>query len=68
MSNEIENPNAFPVLDPNSGFWQPGMQLRDYFAAKAMQGIMSKYGISEEDYTPKKAYDIADAMLTERQK
>lgn len=44
-----------------------GMTLRDYFAAKAMQGELSKDGGYE---TPSKiakyAYEIADAMLEAR--
>lgn len=50
-----------------------GASLRDYFAAKAMQGLVSghfaKYG--HEDYWPRpeiasEAYEIADAMLAAR--
>ena len=50
-----------------------GMSLRDYFAAKAMQGLVSghfaKYG--HEDYWPRpeiasEAYEIADAMINAR--
>lgn len=50
-----------------------GMTLRDYFAAKAMQGMaaghFAKYG--HEDYWPRpeiasEAYEMADAMLAER--
>ncbi|NLZ11092.1 MAG: hypothetical protein GX086_07150 [Alcaligenaceae bacterium] len=46
---------AFP--DPGRGqsakqrdlIGNPGMSLRDYFAAKAMQGLLSKHGAYEED-------------------
>lgn len=73
---------AFPVSTSNEAeghqdgpnTWQhPGMALRDYFAAKAMQGLVSghfaKYG--HEDYWPRpeiasEAYEIADAMLAAR--
>lgn len=50
-----------------------GMSLRDYFAAKAMQAMLSghfaKYG--HEDYWPRpeiaaEAYEMADAMLAAR--
>lgn len=53
--------------------WQDGMSLRDYFAAKAMQGFVSghfaKYGY--EDYWPRpeiasEAYEMADAMIAAR--
>ena len=51
--------------------YEHGMTLRDYFAAKAMQGYLSGHageGIvfpSWEDVS-KDSYDIADAMLKAR--
>lgn len=58
---------AFPTLEEhgfNSGM--PGMTLRDYFAAKAMQGMLT----SDENYRTKElaeyAYQVADAMLAAR--
>ena len=46
-----------------------GMDLRDYFAAKAMQGILSGYTHGSipptESLTPA-SYKIADAMLEAR--
>ena len=53
----------------------PGMTLRDYFAAKAMQGILSCFHEYQEiaDVTGDKtearaklAYKLADAMLEEK--
>jgi hypothetical protein len=53
---------------------QRGMTLRDYFAAKAMTGLVTgnryKVGMSELPETKQyadKAYAIADAMLRARQ-
>lgn len=42
-----------------------GMTLRDYFAAKAMQGLLSSPGFlfSEMDLVPAAAFKMADAML-----
>lgn len=47
--------------------------LRDYFAAKAMQGEVATQGYETgfyEDFSElaKRSYDIADAMLAERNK
>ena len=41
-----------------------GMDLRDYFAAKAMQAILtgSSWSITNPDLVAKKAYEYADAM------
>ena len=50
-----------------------GMTLRDYFAAKAMQGIISASGDNNghvdyhEDWVAKNAYKMADAMLKARE-
>lgn len=80
--NKEENPLAFPCLDNNDHVGQIKMQsekmtLRDYFAAKAMQGVlsahanggasnpvlMSETSIQEQS---KYCYKLADAMLKER--
>ena len=44
-----------------------GMTLRDYFAAKAMHGLISinELDLTHEDYA-RLAYLLADAMLKER--
>jgi len=48
----------------------PGMTLRDYFAAKAMQGLLSASNplVANIGGIAKAAYDMADAMLAERNK
>jgi len=45
-----------------------GMDLRDYFAAKAMQVIMSRDDFEFEDDAWENAYDAADAMMKARDK
>ena len=58
---------AFPVTvlqnDPKVHAQHTGMTLRDYFAAKAMQGLA--VGVNEPDYEviATMAYNMADAML-----
>lgn len=51
------------VVDP-----QQGMTLRDYFAAKAMQAILSDPNSqsSKPEFVAEWAYKNADAMLKER--
>jgi len=44
-----------------------GMTLRDYFAAKAMQGMMVDIQIPNCNYIAKTAYEMADAMLKARE-
>lgn len=68
--------SAFPYTE----YCREGMTLRDYFAAKAMQSIVSKYDIVSvfEDCKTKKpngmlillakdAYKLADAMMKARE-
>ena len=45
-----------------------GMDLRDYFAAKAMQAYMSRQLIDgfDEDVIAEMSYKVADAMLKAR--
>ena len=61
---------AFPTLEEhgfNSG--EPGMTLRDYFAAKALLGLLSDGSIRDKpEGFAKSAYEVADAMLKERDK
>lgn len=54
--------SAFPV-----SFSNPGMTLRDYFAAKAMQGLVTNGRVpAEKSAVAKVAYQYADAMLAQR--
>ena len=80
--SEKEHPKyAFPGANP----WEEvdaGMTLRDYFAAKAMQGYIAYMGcgpdkvdpIGKDESEPNKtviarcAYKFADAMIAEREK
>jgi hypothetical protein len=57
---------------PNEGFngWgkpEEGMTLRDYFAAKAMQGMLADPNTPEIIDIAGAAYEVADAMLRARQ-
>lgn len=44
-----------------------GMDLRDYFAAKALQLYVGN-GNTEKDVVAKYSYELADAMMKERNK
>ncbi len=57
---------AFPTRTSH-----PGMTLRDYFAAKAMVGILandSNPGPEQVPHIVASAYILADAMLSQREK
>jgi len=50
-----------------------GMDLRDYFAIKILQGEISNVGLTYRDYegddriTAKRVYKLADAMMKARE-
>ena len=80
MSNTNTGGTAFPrapftYIDNNNGLdWavreQSGMTLRDYFAAKAMQGNLASM-VEGQEFDPSMgaewAYKVADAMLKARE-
>lgn len=66
--------SAFPVLD-NAGsglcLREHGMTLRDYFAAKAMQGMLTDlpktcYGTDWKANVAYEAYALANSMMRAR--
>jgi hypothetical protein len=63
---------AFPTLNWVKQQGQPpneeGMELRDYFAAKAMQAYWSDENVASDYKTAAAwAYDMADAMMKARE-
>lgn len=75
MAGEIETGGlAFPFNDIG-GDCDPGMTLRDYFAAKAMGGLIQVYWSQVNDYESadellkcmaENAFETADAMIKAR--
>lgn len=59
----MKNQPAFP--EP----WMPrsGMNLRDYFAAAALTGLMENAGAFHDKEIAKWAYEFADEMLKARE-
>jgi hypothetical protein len=67
MNNESAFPTSFSPDYPREIIG--GMTLRDYFAAKAMQAILSNYGFELENASlANSAYILADAMMKARAK
>jgi len=71
----MKNPQAFPT-HPDGALINDGMTLRDYFASKVLQAVMSsvEMGIifSKGDKPPtdeisESCYAMADAMLKARE-
>jgi hypothetical protein len=75
MNQPLFNPSAFPVdYVPGLMNGEPGMSLRDYFAAKAAPALLR---LCQQDahegqdyliYCAGLSYKMADAMLQERDK
>ena len=57
---------AFPYVCDADFDYGTGMTLRDYFAAKAMQGLQEQWVYDNSDEIASKAYAMADAMLKAR--
>ena len=67
MNTDKTGGTAFPSFDINSGAVHTGMTLRDYFAAKAMQGFATNLGPGATFETRAEiAYQWADTMLKAR--
>lgn len=78
MENKPKNPDAFPCDNKSTGY--SGMTLRDYFAAKAMQSVLSnqtfletvlreaQIGTIASAAVSRTAFVMADAMLNQREK
>lgn len=76
MNNDSGGP-AFPIVghfygDKLGGQLFHGMALRDYFAAKALQGMMASRNPNSPRFHPDDdasyVYAVADAMLAARSK
>lgn len=65
----IKHTAAFPwsVDDGERIKGEKGMTLRDYFAAKALQGLISTEGAGSAERYAEIAYKLADAMLKARE-
>jgi len=61
-------PQAFPNYHGGYSRAGDGMTLRDYFAAKALNGLLSCYTDETRYYEEvvETAYELADAMLKAR--
>lgn len=73
MTTKTDGGPAFPfgqisetTGQPVNGFYDPGMTLRDYFAAKAMQAMLTRGAPLDSDQMALDAYVYADAMLAAR--
>lgn len=64
MTQKQDGGPAFPV--ERGSDWAKGMTLRDYFAGQALVGLMSYRGFCAKAKTARLVYEMADALLAER--
>ena len=64
----MKNEPAFPAMHFDLAENEHGMTLRDYFAAKAMTGLLTAEIVGEysNEHVAEISYRIADAMLKAR--
>ncbi len=69
MSNTNTGGPAFPqyVISNGGAFVDGGMTLRDYFAAKAMEGLLAGTKTGSATVLATDSYKMADAMLRARE-
>ena len=72
MSNINTGGPAFPqtvVIAADGSTFFEGMNMRDYFAAKALQALLldDMYDFSDRNLIAQKTYAYADAMLKARE-
>jgi ketol-acid reductoisomerase len=65
MNNTNTGGPAFPTGTGVTPY-NPGMTLRDYFAAKAMQSLITVQFQTKQAQSAETAYEWADAMLKAR--
>ena len=68
MSKDQKKPQAFPYSGAGDELnFSAGMLLRDYFAAKAMQAVMSNVKEGDQTFSANRCavfcYFMADAMM-----
>ena len=68
MTYEEAGGSAFPITNEALGVTYLGLSARDYFAAKAMAGLLAhpESDMHENDELARQAFNIADAMLEAR--
>jgi hypothetical protein len=64
MTKDTGGP-AFPAPAGVSHITEQGMTLRDYFASKAMEGLIANNSTNAQEIA-QAAYIVADAMLERR--
>jgi hypothetical protein len=68
MNDEIDIEQANTWIRAHLARAEDTAHLRDLFAGLAMQGMLSKGTVDNENWVARKAFEYADAMIEERNK
>ena len=69
MENKETKPNEpINIVEYNNNYISTGLTKREYFAAMAMQGFITKYGVDFQEEQIKQAIFVADIFIEELNK
>lgn len=66
MTENQNTDSTYEAWLSKHGGYANSMTMRDYFAARAMQGFISRGGNYDAEFDAGRAYAFADAMLKAR--
>ena len=67
-SNKTKPNEPINIVEYNNNYISTGLTKREYFAAMAMQGLLSHYGTSYSVQNTMEAVYMADALIDELNK
>ena len=69
MENKETKPNEpINIVEYNNNYISTGLTKREYFAAMALQGFITKYGVDCQEEQIKQAIFVADIFIEELNK
>ena len=69
MENKETKPNKpINTIEYNNNYISTGLTKREYFAAMALQGFITKYGVDCQEEHIKQAVFVADIFIEELNK
>ena len=69
MENKETKPNEpINTIEYNNNYISTGLTKREYFAAMALQGFITKYGVDFQEEQIKQAIFVADIFIEELNK
>ena len=67
-SNKTKPNEPINIVEYNNNYISTGLTKREYFAAMALQGFITKYGVDCQEEQIKQAIFVADIFIEELNK